>query len=59
MYQGADHDGDHMGTIDIAKGALQRARNSLLPAPVVFHHVPKCGGTSVGRAIWESRFGQG
>ena len=40
-----------MGTIDIAKGALQRARDSLLPAPVVFHHVPKCGGTSVGRAI--------
>ena len=23
----------------------------MLPAPVVFHHVPKCGGTSIGRAL--------
>ncbi|MBO6852455.1 MAG: sulfotransferase family 2 domain-containing protein [Marivivens sp.] len=28
-----------------------RAAGQLLPRPVVFHHIPKCGGTSVGRAL--------
>lgn len=40
-----------MGWVDRAKSARARLVEAALPAPVVFHHVPKCGGTSVGRAL--------
>ncbi|SLN64278.1 sulfotransferase family 2 domain-containing protein [Roseisalinus antarcticus] len=40
-----------MGLVDIAKRLRHRATERLLPQPFVFHHVPKCGGTSVGRAL--------
>lgn len=40
-----------VGVIDWAKGFRAKAVDRLHPQRVVFHHVPKCGGTSVGRAI--------
>lgn len=40
-----------MGWVDRAKTARAWLVEAALPAPVVFHHVPKCGGTSVGRAL--------
>lgn len=40
-----------MSAIDRGKRMYQRAVNLLCPRPIVFHHVPKCGGTSVGRAL--------
>ncbi len=40
-----------MGWVDHAKVVRARLLETMLPAPVVFHHVPKCGGTSVGRAL--------
>ncbi|MGY8961280.1 MAG: sulfotransferase family 2 domain-containing protein [Alphaproteobacteria bacterium] len=40
-----------MSLIDSARRQIGRARRRLHPNRVVFHHVPKCGGTSVGRAI--------
>ena len=40
-----------MGLIDRAKTLRAAAVDRLLPQRVVFHHVPKCGGTSVGRAL--------
>jgi hypothetical protein len=40
-----------MSLIDTARRQISRVRRHLHPNPVVFHHVPKCGGTSVGRAI--------
>ena len=40
-----------MSAIDSGKRLYQRAVNLLSPRPIVFHHVPKCGGTSVGRAL--------
>lgn len=40
-----------MGWVDRAKAASAWLVEKTLPAPVVFHHVPKCGGTSVGRAL--------
>jgi hypothetical protein len=40
-----------MGLVDTAKSARGRLLDWLLPQRVVFHHVPKCGGTSVGRAL--------
>lgn len=40
-----------MGLIDHAKRIRDLAVDRLHPQPVVFHHVPKCGGTSVGRAL--------
>lgn len=45
-----------MSLSDTAK-ALQRHAQSLLSGNrIVFHHVPKCGGTSVGRALRLSYF---
>ena len=40
-----------MSLIDVARKGVGRARKRLHPNRIVFHHVPKCGGTSVGRAI--------
>ena len=40
-----------MSLIDTARRGIGRARKHLHPNRIVFHHVPKCGGTSVGRAI--------
>ncbi len=40
-----------MGIIDHAKLLKGRAVELTLPSRVIFHHVPKCGGTSVGRAL--------
>jgi len=40
-----------MGLIDRAKSAYRGLSDRLMPQRVVYHHVPKCGGTSVGRAL--------
>lgn len=40
-----------MSSIDAGKRLYRRAVDLLSPRPIVFHHVPKCGGTSVGRAL--------
>lgn len=40
-----------MGAVDQAKLWMDRVGDRLMPQRVVFHHVPKCGGTSVGRAL--------
>ena len=40
-----------MGMISVAKLAHNKLLNVFVPQRVVFHHVPKCGGTSVGRAL--------
>lgn len=40
-----------MSLIDRARSGVAKARSRLHPNRIVFHHVPKCGGTSVGRAI--------
>jgi hypothetical protein len=40
-----------MISVEALKGAHERVVNALCGNKVVFHHVPKCGGTSVGRAI--------
>jgi hypothetical protein len=40
-----------MGIVDQAKSLRTDAVDRLLPQRFVFHHVPKCGGTSVGRAL--------
>ena len=40
-----------MGLVDHAKTMRRAAVERLHPRRVVFHHVPKCGGTSVGRAL--------
>ena len=40
-----------MSAIDAGKRVYQRAVDLLCPRPIVFHHVPKCGGTSVGRVL--------
>lgn len=40
-----------MGLIDHAKRVRTSLLDIFLPQRVVFHHVPKCGGTSVGRAL--------
>lgn len=40
-----------MSMVDNAKEAKNRIVEWLHPQRVVFHHVPKCGGTSVGRAL--------
>ena len=40
-----------MGMIDLAKSVHESILNKVTPQRVVFHHVPKCGGTSVGRAL--------
>lgn len=40
-----------VGSVDLAKSLLNRVNDRVMPQRVVFHHVPKCGGTSVGRAL--------
>ena len=40
-----------MSLVDSARSTISKARQRLHPNRIVFHHVPKCGGTSVGRAI--------
>ncbi|MBT3027055.1 MAG: sulfotransferase family protein [Candidatus Thiodiazotropha sp. (ex Ctena orbiculata)] len=40
-----------MGIVDKAKDLHRTLANATIPQRVVFHHVPKCGGTSVGRAL--------
>lgn len=40
-----------MGIVDKAKSWRTFAEGRFLPQRFVFHHVPKCGGTSVGRAL--------
>lgn len=40
-----------MSIVDNAKVIRQKLIQTLCPQHVVFHHVPKCGGTSVGRAL--------
>lgn len=37
--------------VDLAKHVQQSIFDRFLPQRFVFHHVPKCGGTSVGRAF--------
>lgn len=40
-----------MSLTDTIKSLHARATDRTCPERIVFHHVPKCGGTSVGRAI--------
>lgn len=40
-----------MGIVDQAKQTLSAVNDKVMPQRVVYHHVPKCGGTSVGRAL--------
>ncbi|WP_434287487.1 sulfotransferase family 2 domain-containing protein [Celeribacter sp. SCSIO 80788] len=40
-----------MGIVDQAKALRARLVENTMPQRFVFHHVPKCGGTSVGRAL--------
>lgn len=45
-----------MSSIDLIKRYRQTLAEKFLPAPVVYHHVPKCGGTSLGRALRKRYF---
>jgi Sulfotransferase family len=40
-----------MSTAELAKSLQRWATNGLTGNRIVFHHVPKCGGTSAGRAL--------
>lgn len=40
-----------MSLLDWVKANRKNVLDWWIPQPVVFHHVPKCGGTSVGRAL--------
>lgn len=40
-----------MGLVDNVKAMTRSLTERTMPERVVFHHVPKCGGTSVGRAL--------
>ena len=40
-----------MSFTDRAQALQKRATDLLCGRPIVFHHVPKCGGTSVGRSL--------
>jgi hypothetical protein len=40
-----------MGAVDWAKAVRRSAAEAVIPQRFVFHHIPKCGGTSVGRAL--------
>lgn len=40
-----------MSLVDRVHGGVAMARRRLHPNRVVFHHAPKCGGTSIGRAL--------
>ncbi len=51
MQLGTDVLGPRMGIVDTAKRQLKALQDRTIPQRVVFHHVPKCGGTSAGRAL--------
>ena len=40
-----------MSVVDVTRRALSDLKERSIPQRVVFHHVPKCGGTSIGRAL--------
>lgn len=40
-----------MSLVSTVRRVKSQLEDRLLPASVVYHHVPKCGGTSVGRAL--------
>jgi hypothetical protein len=40
-----------MSPFTLGKSVVRRAQNILSGRPIVFHHVPKCGGSSVERAL--------
>jgi hypothetical protein len=40
-----------MSIVDLARALHGRATDLLCGRRIVFHHVPKCGGTSVGRSL--------
>ena len=40
-----------MGAVDWAKAVRRSTIDAVIPQRFVFHHIPKCGGTSVGRAL--------
>lgn len=40
-----------MPAVDLMKGIHRRATERFCGRRILFHHVPKCGGTSVGRAV--------
>jgi hypothetical protein len=49
-----------MSIVDIAKKFHGKLIDVVVPQKVVFHHVPKCGGTSVSRALrWRYLLSQG
>jgi hypothetical protein len=43
-----------MSMVELGKSLHRRATDLLCGRRLVFHHVPKCGGTSVGRALRSS-----
>ncbi len=51
MQLGTQPQGPKMGIVDTAKRQLRALQDRTIPQRVVFHHVPKCGGTSAGRAL--------
>lgn len=40
-----------MALVEFGKSLHRRATDLFSGQPIVFHHVPKCGGTSVGRSL--------
>lgn len=40
-----------MGAVDRVRALKRVVEDRLLPQRFVYHHIPKCGGTSVGRAL--------
>lgn len=45
-----------MSLVDWGKAARRRVTDVLCPQRIVFHHVAKCGGTSIGRALRRAYF---
>jgi hypothetical protein len=45
-----------MSLANVGIRAYSRLKESLCPKRIVFHHVPKCGGTSVGRSLRRAYF---
>jgi len=43
--------GSRLSFVDVAKDMHRKAVDTTMGNHVVFHHVPKCGGTSVARAL--------
>jgi hypothetical protein len=49
-----------MSVVSITKNLHAKLIDAVIPQKVVFHHVPKCGGTSVSRALrWRYLLSQG